>query len=524
MSLNQSGSLKVETNYLTNYFFRGVNNQTGAEGVPRIIQRNDRSLDFSSIADLEFDGDGLIPFSVDFSYPEFNRVETITDLRTYPFPNNGQWQNSILQFRGSSLIGLASNLPDTNTERVDAILLFLLNTLTLTENLLSVLSESGQAGVGNVDRVLERIRPLAERIANIEQEIQNLQTLLVFVDLFISQMKSMISVAGIQMENEPVFQNNLRYYQLFTEAIERLESVFGALNRASASTTTSARRTLADQYARLMSTAPNTDADSILSQASVQFSNQYNGTTDQATRLQLIEQYAINPFADTLLAYIGELERQLVELENRGASESVIEAKMDEITFIRNGYAIAQLSAFLFNTPALLESVRDSPREVIPTLFNVSKLVFSEVVNVGNAANLGYVGLAEAIGSDGSSQAQELVASANAYLAAFRASVAAGNKTIPLIWDIVFAPNDISVGVLDGNLNTFGIAEPRVTIRVNDGENRTFSGSQTNNLIHIAADPNDTLLVSAGLVRPLLLDEGRAPWLLNFYVCTKHTL
>ena len=140
MSIDTEGKLKISTGYLTNYLLRGSLDGGQNNGSPVFIKRNAKALNID-LVDVEWDG--LFPADVSFKYPEYNKEDTTIDLSNYNYIGDGDWKNSEIIMRGANLGGMITDFPSSNEERIDTIMLFLLNTLTVAEASANFINTTG---------------------------------------------------------------------------------------------------------------------------------------------------------------------------------------------------------------------------------------------------------------------------------------------------------------------------------------------------------------------------------------------
>lgn len=535
LELSENGQLVVDTRYLTNYILRGRDENTGETGSLIIIKRNEKAVDFD-FADLEWDG--LLPVGVDWKFPEFESQETPVDLSGYNYPNGVNWQNSGLVLRGASLVELVTEFPETKDERIDAIVLFLLNAVTLAETATSFISDTKNAKINNsylekAEKVYEKLKPFANGINDIKNNLDDLNALLPLLDAIIEQLKNVAEVAGIDLDDMESynaayaeFYSAYNYYKVFSNTIKSLNKTFGnALTIIRDEDKKKARGTIAKQFSKLF----NNDDKDIGEDAADEFYSKIEEKLAEALKDEdlseedkkdLILKFGLDPLLDTLDAYAQALEQEIKILKREKAHYTKIDKIKRQRNFVRYGYGIALIAKLMFSGEDIIEYVKKNPQEVVPALLEISEAVLGELITIDNLEVMAKKAYQKRTGLDGRSSAFHKIRSvsgkANVYMKAFSAGATAGNKLIPLIWDLILGENYLETSIVEGKISTFGSVKTRIRVNRNRELFRNYANNKSDNNEYIAVAPGDSIDVYATLNRPKLFQEERSPWLLNF--------
>lgn len=508
LNLSGNGQLDVSTRYLTNYILRGADPLTGETGNLVLIKRNDSAVDFD-IADIEWDG--IYP-AVDFKLPVFNTQTSTINLSGYSYPNDVSWQDSEIILRGASLIDLIRDFPGTNEERLDALVLFLMNTLTVAENVTEIASDATSANLDLAPSnfVLEKLRPLAEKINNYGQTLEEATTLLAFFDVFVEQLRIYADISGVNVESSSDYgalHSAYGYYSAFREGFSALNRTLGnVISEPTEVEKSLAKASIAKQYERLIGDLPNATEDAILDQAQRLFSSEFNNAATKTEQEKLILKFAIEPLGETLEAYEIFLKNQ----------RPLDQGKIDSV---KSAYGIVQLAKYLYSGEDILETAINRPQDIVPILFDLSSAVINELITIDNIEIASKKALQKATGADGrGSKFRSIGKAANnarSYMAAFEVGAGVGNKMIPLIWDLIVGENSLNSSIVNGQISLFGTS--RTNIKIN--KNRTTVSEFTNSDridSFIAVGEGDVLDIFSTFQRTLLFDQSRSPWYLNF--------
>ena len=104
-------------------------------------------------------------------------------------------------FRGANLVELITSPPSTADEKIDAIILFLLNSLTITETATDIAGDATKAKL-NINpsvALMEKLRPFADKIVNFQKSIDEANMMFAFFDVFLDKIDIMSSLVDISL-------------------------------------------------------------------------------------------------------------------------------------------------------------------------------------------------------------------------------------------------------------------------------------------------------------------------------------
>jgi len=525
MSVDDEGMLSVESGYLTNYIVRGVDPKTGETGPLKLIKRNTKAVDFDIVDVKEWSG--LFP-TLDFKAPVFKKEKTKIDLAAYAYPDKVEWENSDISMRGANLVGLVTNRPKDSDEIIDAIVLFLMNTLTVAETVMEVTKSAKEAGINNPsEKLLKELKPFATQIRNFEETVKEANTVLAFTDIFLGQIERMAKAANIDLksvttsENYNALYSTYSYYTIFRQNVDKLAKIVGITVKVSEDDKKSAKGSIAAQYKQLLKKADeeNIVFDAVLTQGVDEFAKKFEDSRTQKEKDKLVLTYAIEPLTKTLAVYRKTLQGKLKkEIKDKGPVEEIkkLQKKVDFITY---GYAIMQIANFLYATDDFAEFAKKTPEKIIPALFSISDAVISKIITKVNIDVIAKTALQKVTGMDGRSSMMQIAGKSNSYMKAFQTGAGVGNKMIPLIWDLTFGENYLRTSIISKKISSYGSAKTLLQIDLNSQKIATYADG---NEFYVAADEGDYVTLRSTLLRPLLFDELRSPWELNHsFVPTK---
>jgi len=522
VDLDGNGKLTINSGYLSNYIFRGVDPKTGETGGVHLLKRNTKAVNFD-MTDIEWDG--IYPVGIDFKAPTFNKEKTDIELANYNYLNGVVWGNSDIVMRGSSLVSLASQFlnlsakPLSSDEQLDALVLFLMNTLTVAETAMTITQSAKEAGISNPsESMLLKLRPLAKKIRNYQEQIKQASTLLAFSQIFIEQMEMMALAAGIDVQDVKTvdtystYYSALNYYKAFVDGVGVLSKISGIVVTVTDEDKKKVKDSIAKQYQTLIKDSSDKTVDTILDKTVSTFAKEFKDTTKtQTEKNKLILKYVIEPLAKTFKAYTDLLKDDLKKLTGEEKLK-----KQRKIDFMQSGYALVQIAKFLFATDDFLLLAKSQPEEVVPVLFDLAGTVLSELITIDNVEVIAKTAYQKATGADGRGHIPRSIKSVakkgNAYMAAFQTGSGIGNQMIPLIWDLVLGESTLKTSIVDKKISSFGAAKTILQIELNSQKIATYVDG---NEFYVAVDEGDVLTFHSSLLRPLLFDELRAPWELN---------
>ena len=334
LATDDAGELTVSNRYLTNYVMRGVDPATGELGSMHFIRPSTRAIDFD-VVDVEFDG--IVP-RTDLRFPAKAPEETKIDLTKYRFLEGGDWRNADIVFQGASLVDMSHTISSgslTKTEQIDTLVLFALNALTLTQTSISVVHDLESAGVESAGELVSKLQPLAEKVANYQDEITKLGFLSDISQVWLDIGDRFLVALGQDLSVYPGLADFRQYHSVFNESLSQLKVVAGITTDITAGREAEVKGRIADQYRRLLKDLPgdlsSTSVEVLLDLAADEFAAQYTAATTDRERAELMALYFIQPMEKTLVLFKNEYQRQLKQLKSDNAPESQIEAKQEAL-------------------------------------------------------------------------------------------------------------------------------------------------------------------------------------------------
>lgn len=523
LDLDSSGKLTVSNRYLTNYVMRGVNPDTGEPGGMHFIKPSSKAIDFD-LVDIEFEG--IVPKS-SFSFPAKAPEQTTIDLTQYRFLNGNDWKVANVVFQGASLVDMSHSISSgtlSKTEQIDTLIIFALNSLTLAETSISVVHDLESAGFKGSDEIVAKIKPLAEKVANFRDELANLGLLSDITKVWLEIADHFLLALGQDVSNADAGLADFRqYHSIFNDSLDQLKTVAGISSDITADRQQQTKGLIADQYRKLLKRSSDTGVSEVIDLASKTFAQQYEAAETDLERSRLLALYLIQPMEKTFVLFRTEYERQLKQLKEIKAPESQIEAKQKEIDYLGNGRAILLLSNMAFNAPEVMRKIYEEPEFVIPFLWELGAAVAGQVFTLENTETVVKQAWQQYTKLDGRHASfvkiRKTFKNAGSYVKAVTAGGTIANRLLPLVWDIVLAPNRLQTSIIDGRFSPYGPLETLVGVVKVDpvtGDEKLLGGvNQDNNQLALALKPGDIIRIKTGLRRPWQFDPSRAPWDLN---------
>lgn len=511
VEIDEAGELEVKNSYLTNYIFRGVNPSTGEAGPFILLTRNKKKLDFSTVADLEWNG----PFpTVDIGLPEFNVETDVIKLSEYSFPNGGSWENSGIEFTGASLMGFITQTPQGNEEIVERISLFSLNALSGFEILTDVYGGTDTQGFGSTFRVtaerINQINQFAEKVRDFENSLKEASALFGMVQIILEQADEINKVIGSDAELLSEWTATINY-------LDRFLTTFDDLNISVQDNEDRAARTglIADQFKLLIRTEidPDETSEAIIQTFVDQFASDYSNASNSEEKLDLILRYGVQPINKTLKAYLKFEENRLKVLKKQnGALQTEIDAQQSRVNAARNSFAIAALAKFIFSTDDFAEDIQENPEQVIALISDVGFSVAQQLITLDNAEIVTKRALQLVTDGDGRTKPFVFVRKG---FGALRIGEAVGNRAIPFFWDLMLGETNLEAEIIDGKVEVLGDTTTIIDISTSNGFKNQFVSAEGPQNYVIAADRDEIVSISASMYRPNLFDPLRSPWELN---------
>ena len=272
VNLDTQGTITVNNNYLTNYILRGVDPETGEKGPMEFIKPSKQAVNFDFVDVGEWNG--IFP-SVDFKWPVKDFEETPIDLTQYNFPNNTQWNNSNIQIRGASLIGLFGPI-DSVEDKIDKLSLFLSNLLGIAEASLESLGKA--AAIKSTEgSSFEKFNALAQKIVNYKEQIQKAGGLLDMTHVALEQLNLLMDAAGVDKSSDTALAEFYHANYILIETVDKLKAVAGVTGGITAGDDVILKRTLAARYKAMYPKLIDKTTDDVFeSEASIVFDEAEN--------------------------------------------------------------------------------------------------------------------------------------------------------------------------------------------------------------------------------------------------------
>lgn len=521
LSLTDSGVLTVKNSYLTNYIARGINQTTGEQGSLRFIKPSDKAVNFDFVDVTEWDG--FFPVDLDFKGPARNSADTDIDLSVYPYAGNASWQNSDLVFRGASLVDLVTSYPTNADEAIDTLTLFLMNALTLTQTSLGVIQNIESLKGTSPEALMAKIRPLAEKVVNYQAEMQRAGLLADMASVMLEQINLFATAAGIDAANDPLLESLYHHNVIVIDSLNKLKTILGSTASITAGEQTNIKGTIAAQFKKTLTDVIDGTTEEIMNAAATEFGTVYQESTTASERLQTIAKYIIQPLSKTVVIYQKLLKNELQALKDSGASADQIEIKQNELNTFIYGKALLHLASVLYASPDLLANAKNEPHILVPMMWEIASAVASKVITQDNVEVVVKKSWQRMTGLDGRKSSfhtiRKVVRGGGSIMKAFTVGSEAGNSLIPLLWDLVFAPNRLQTSIVETEFSPYGVLETEIQIYKQELDSSytllaTASNSGQQNLILPLTD-GDNIEVRVGLKRPLQFDPTRAPWEIN---------
>lgn len=509
LSVGSDGLAVIRNTYLTNYILRGRDPSTGEVGSFIILNRNEQALDLSTVLNFE----GLLPnnesgFEWPLQIPEFAENITELNLDAYSFPNKVTWENSDLVFRGANLGDLIFNFPETPDESLDALLLFLLNTITAVEIGTEVAGATDAVfSIGNLDK----LRPLAEKIQNFQDYLAQASDVLVICEEYLAIANELLDGVDNDFEHIERVQGGLEYAQSFIDAVNALN-----ISIPVDDTRRIARRgTIRKQFELLVETSVEDTFEIAKDKFKQRFQESFEGASSDEEKLIIVEEYVLELFHNTFSSYEQELKDQIAELDEATSQEDINNLQTT-LVLSNDAFSIAGIAELIFETDDFEKIVLQEPDIILSTLFDIATTAAQQLITIDNVEIVSKEVLQQAKGWDGRSSPFEVIRSTadntRSILNRLKLGSTIGNKMIPFIWDITLSPNYIESSITNGKVSILGPATSTVTITEADGSERIFDNIISDEIVFYAADEGDIISVNLNLFQPNIFDAERVPW------------
>lgn len=520
--IDEQSKLTINSGYLTNYIFRGIDPSTGEKGSMKLVKPTKSALDFDFV-DIEWDG--LLPKGVVLKGITREKEPTEIYLDSYPYPNSIKWDNSDFTLTGASLLDLIQNLPSDRQGAIDAITLFLLNTAAIAEIGLDAFE-----GVGNVSDIslekFDKIKELAELILDSKALIDRAESLITYSEVVHETAILFMSAANLKEEDNLFLYEYLSYIEVTLTSATKLKNLIGYQGQSSKDDKRIIRGTIKNQYKEFKNDFDlDKPAEEVLDFIATKFAEDFEAANNENEKLEQILRYIVEPLNASLKAYV-----KLMELERKAALKAGFKVKAEryknQITTMRNGRALLTFTSLLLATPDFSHKIYKEPELIVPLIFDLGTEVIGQLIQSLTIDDVEVVTKAawqKISRLDGRSSSFHKIRGGvkkfGSFMQRISAGMVIGNKLIPFIWDAVLAPNQINSSVVNGEIDPFGSIITQAKIyKLDNANNKEHISTISNSDLHntnISLEDGDRLLIDVSLSRPKMFDETRSPWLIN---------